>query len=91
MKGECNITFLAQPLGPWGGSKGQISLNFNYKDFKTNCVRVLTNIDIKHIKQSFQSVAWVMSQWLDLGVLGDQNFSMGICDSVPPTTRSSNL
>ena len=28
---QCQIFFWLRPLGPWEGSKGQISFNFNYK------------------------------------------------------------
>ena len=62
------------------GSKGQISLNFNYnvnwKDFYTKCCVV-------HIERNFPSVAWVMRQGWDLGVMGGggggggQNFQCG--------------
>ena len=32
MNGTCNVKFVGLALwGPWEGSKGQISLNFNYK------------------------------------------------------------
>ena len=47
--------------------------------------------DRKHIEQNFHSVAWVMPQWWDLGVLGGggQNFSVGIRDGAPSTVPSS--
>ena len=56
-------------------SKGQISLNFGFhvyfKDFYTKlCAIVLTIKDRKHIEQNFHSVARVMPQGWDLGVLG---------------------
>ena len=51
-------------------------------------VRVLTN-KRKYIEQNFDSVAWVMSQGWDLGVLGVQNLSVGICDGAPSTAHSS--
>ena len=45
--------------------------------------------DRKHNEQNFHSVARVMSQGWDLGVLGGvKNFSVGICDGAPSTVRS---
>ena len=45
------------PLGPWEGSKGQISFNFNYKvnskDFILNFVCVLTNERYKTYQTGF--------------------------------------
>ena len=48
------------PWSPWEGSKCQISFNFNYKvNFKD--FYVFSQIKgIKHVKQDFHSVAWVM-------------------------------
>ena len=62
------------PWGPWEGSKGQISFNFNYKvNFKDfipkKCVFSQMK-DTKHIRRDFHSVAWVMYQGSDLGALG---------------------
>ena len=45
----------------------------------------------KHIEQNFHSVAGVMSQWWDLGVLGVKNFSVGICDGALSTVHSSSF
>ena len=45
--------------------------------------------DRKHIEQNFHSVAGIMPQRWELGVLGVKNFSMGICDGAPSTGRSS--
>ena len=53
-----------------------------------NFVRVLTN-KRKHNVHNFHSVAGVMPQGLDLGVLGVKNFSVGICDGTPSTAHSS--
>ena len=47
--------------------------------------------DRKHIEQNFQSVAGIMHQGWDLGVLGGggvENFSVGIRDGAPSTARS---
>ena len=41
--------------------------------------------DMKHIEQKFHSVAWVMPQGRDLGVL----VSVGICDGAPLTAHPS--
>ena len=45
--------------------------------------------DRKYIEHNFHSVAMVMPQGWDLGVLGVKNFSVGICDGAPSTARSS--
>ena len=60
------------------------------KIFIPNFVRVLTN-KRKYIEQNFYSVAGVMPQGWDLGVLGGgvKNFSVGICDGAPSTVHSS--
>ena len=73
MNGACNRT-----LGggrPGEGSKGQISLNFNYKvnykDFYTKLWCVFSRIkDKKYIEQDVHSVTWAMPKGWDLGVLG---------------------
>ena len=68
----------SRPLGR--GSKGEISLDFNYKvNFKVFipnfvCVTISQIKDIKHIELDFHSVLWVMPQGWDLGVLGGQKF-----------------
>ena len=38
----------------------------------------------------FYSVAWVMPQGWNFGVLGIKNFSEGICDGAPSTAHSSS-
>ena len=43
----------------------------------------------KNIEQNFHSVARVMSQGWDFGVLGVKNLSMGIWDGAPSTAHSS--
>ena len=63
---------LAPP--PREGSKGLISLNFNYKvickDFLYQTLCVFSQIkDTKHIQRDFHSVAWVMPQGRDFGAL----------------------
>ena len=64
------------PWGPEEGSKGQISLNLNYKaKFQRflipNFVCVFSQMkDIKHIRPHFDSDAWVMPQGWDFGTLG---------------------
>ena len=45
--------------------------------------------DTEHIKRKFHSVAWVMPQGWDLGVLGVKTFSVEICDGAPSITCSS--
>ena len=73
-------------------SKGQISLNFNYhvifKDFYTKFCAYSTN-KRRYIEQNFFSVAGVMPQGWDLGVLVVQNFSVGFCNGAPLTAHSS--
>ena len=56
--------------------------------FMPTLVRVLTN-KRKYIEKNFDSVAGVMPQRWDLGVLGAKNFSVGICDGAPSTVYSS--
>ena len=72
MNGACNGIFGPALWGPWEGSKGQLSLNFNYKvnfkDFYTKTLCVFSQIkDTKHIRRDFHSVDWVMPQARDLG------------------------
>ena len=55
------------PLGHWGGAKGQISSNFNYKvnfkDFFYQTLCVFSRMkDTKNIRRDFHSVTWVMDQ-----------------------------
>ena len=45
--------------------------------------------DIKHVYRNFHSVAWIMPQWSDLGVLGVKNLSVRICDGAPSAAHSS--
>ena len=61
------------------------------KIFMPNFVRVLTN-KRKCIEQNFYSLAGVMLQGWDLGMLGGgvKNFSVGICDGAPSTAHSSS-
>ena len=51
--------FWPRPPGPWGGAKGQISFNFNYKanfkDFIPNFMCVLTNKRYKTYQTGFAS------------------------------------
>ena len=58
MNGARNVFFFCPaPWGPWEGSKGQISFNFNYKvnfkDFYSNFVCVLTNERYKTYQTGF--------------------------------------
>ena len=51
---------------------------------------MLSQIELrKRFEQNFHSVAGIMRQGWDLGVLGGQNFSVGICDGAPSTALSS--
>ena len=64
------------PWGPGEGPKGQISLNIikfqlqsQFQRFFNQTLCVFSHMkDIKHIRQDFHLVAWVMPQGLDLGV-----------------------
>ena len=47
------------------------------------------NLKIENIEQNFHSVAGIMPQGWDLGVLGVKHFSVGICDGAPSTARYS--
>ena len=56
------------------GTKGQISLIFNYKDNFKNCITKLNvsshnllNERLKHIRRDFHWVAWVMTWKLGVG------------------------
>ena len=65
MDKACNsILFWPRPLGPGEGSKGQISLSFNYKkikDFIYQTLCVFSQIkEIKHTEWDCHSVAWVL-------------------------------
>ena len=72
----CKGKFVFGPTswGPWEGLNGQISFNFNYKvnlkDFYTKLYVFSQMKNIKHIRQDFHSVAWVMPQGWYFGVLG---------------------
>ena len=76
MNGTCNSPIFWVPA-PWGlgeGPKGQLTLNLNYKvNYQTLCVFSQMK-DIKHIRQDFHLVPWVMPKGLGLGVLGGQKF-----------------
>ena len=72
MNGTCNSPIFLVPA-PWGlgeGPKGQISFNLNYKvNYQTLCVFSQMK-DLKHIRQDFHFVPWVMPQGLGLVVGG---------------------
>ena len=73
-------------------SKCQIALYLHYKvNFKVFLIPnlyVFPRIKyIKHIEWNFHSVAWVIPQGWDFGVLWVKNFSVGICDGAPSTAR----
>ena len=77
MNGVCEgkFFFCPAPWGPWEGSKGQISFNFNYKvnfkDFLYQTLCLFSQMkDTKCIRQDFNSVAWVMPQGGTLGLGG---------------------
>ena len=62
------------------GSKCRISFNFNYKvnfkDFLYETLCVFSQMkDTKHIRRDFHSVAWVMPQGWDFGVLAVPRWS----------------
>ena len=73
MNWACNGNFdCPTPWDPGEGSKGQISLYFNYKvnvkEFVYQSLRVFLQLkDTKHIRRDFHSVAWVMPQGWDFG------------------------
>ena len=64
------------PWGPGEGPKGQISINIikfqlqsQFQRFLNQTLCVFSQMkDIKHIRQDFHLVAWVMRQGWDLGV-----------------------
>ena len=66
--------FRPYPLGPWGGAKRsniiKSQLQSQFQRFINQTLCVFSQMkDIKHIRQDFHSVAWVMPQGWDLGVL----------------------
>ena len=67
-----------RPLGPWGGAKGQISLNLKSISniFKPNFAFLLTNERYKNILDGIYigSPGSCTRVW-DFGVLGDQKFN----------------
>ena len=63
------------PLGPGKGSKCQISFNFNYKVNFKDLYTKLCVCSTKHIRRDFHSVAWVMPQGWDFGVLAVPRWS----------------
>ena len=50
---------------------------------------MFSQVKDKHIEQNFHSVARIMPQGWDLGMLGVKIFSVGICDGAPSTAHSS--
>ena len=77
------ILFCPAPWGPGEGSKGQISFYFNYKvnfkDFLYQTLCVFSQMkDTKYIRRDFHSVARVMPQGWDFGMLGVPRWSFGI-------------
>ena len=75
------------PRGGEGGSiffqrsKGKISLNFRYHVNFNVLYQTLLQFSVikdkKHIEQNFHSVAGIMPQGWDLGVLGGQKLKRG--------------
>ena len=65
--------FLPRPLAPWGGVKSSkyhlISITKSILKIFILCLFSQMK-DTKHIRQDFNSVAWVMPQGLDFGALG---------------------
>ena len=55
--------------------------------YQTVCV--FSQIKENIFEQNFYSIAGVMPNGWDLGVLGVKNFSVGICDGAPLTAHSS--
>ena len=77
-------------------SKGQISLNFNsqisFTDFLYQSFCVSSQIiDVKQNKIFFYFVDYVMLQCWDLGLLGVNTLSVGICDGAQSTAHSNLL
>ena len=75
--------FGPRPWGPVERPKGQLSLNFNnllqsqIQCFWNQTLCVFSQMkDIKHIRRDFYSVAWVMPQGWNLGVLGVKYYSI---------------
>ena len=70
----CKIFILGSNWWPWGEVFGyHVIFNFLYQT-----LRVFSQIkDRKHIEQNFHSVAGIMPQGCDLGVLGGQKLKRG--------------
>ena len=70
-----------RPLGPWGGTKGRISLNLNYllivnfKYFNPNFVCLLTNERYKTYKTGFSLGPLGHAQGLGTWGAGGQKFN----------------
>ena len=69
-----HICFGPYPLGPWGGAKRSNIIKpqsqSQFQRFLNQILCVFPQMkDIKHIRWDFHSVAWVMPQGWDLGVL----------------------
>ena len=73
------LFFLPRSLGPWGGAKRSNIIKFQlqsqfqrlsqFQRFFNQTLCVFSHMkDIKHIRQDFYLVAWVMPQGSDLGV-----------------------
>ena len=65
--------FWSRPLGPWGGAKRSniiiSQLQSKFQRFLNQTLCVFSQIkDIKHIRQDFHSIDWVMPQGWDLRV-----------------------
>ena len=64
-----------RPLGPWGGAKGsniiKSQLQSPFQRFLNQTLCLFSQMkDIKHIRQDFHSVPWVMPQGLGQGGTG---------------------
>ena len=70
MNTACKANFLTRPRGQKIKYHSVSITKFSYQNL---CLFSQIK-DIKHIKQDFNSVAWVVPQGRDLGVLGGQFF-----------------
>ena len=64
--GRATAQFLPCPLGPWGGAKRSVIIKsqlhfYQFPRFFSQTLCVFSQMkDIKHVRQDFHSVAWVM-------------------------------
>ena len=82
---RATASFFGSTPGALGRGQKSIIIKFqlrsHFQRFLYQTLSVFSQIkDIRHIKQNFHSVIWVMPQWWDFGVLGGLFFQTWSCD-----------